>query len=159
MQTSFNPLVISKNNQRIFLYEPKKVILKKEKNSLTYKYFIIYGIISFLLIIASRIIYTFNLGIKCLFKMIFKIPCLTCGSTRVMLNLSYLNIEKAFFSNPLFFLLVLICLTLMVIALGSFIFDLPKYEIILSERERKIFIGATIIIIIANWIYLIIAGV
>lgn len=137
----------------------EKVILKKQQNFLIYKYFIIYGIVSILLIIGSRIIYTFNLGIKCLFKMIFKIPCLTCGSTRVLLNLSYLNIKKAFLSNPLFFLLVLVCLALMIIAFISFIFDLPKYEIILSESERKIFIGTIIILIIANWIYLIIAGI
>lgn len=133
--------------------------LEKKKDPLLYKFFIIYGVIFSLLIFISRIANHFNLGIKCLFKSIFKIPCLTCGSTRVMLNLSFFKIKAAFFSNPLIFLIVFSSIVLMLIAVLSFIFNLPKYEIILSKNEERILIKLIVALIIINWIYLIIARI
>lgn len=40
----------------------------------------------------------------CIFFNLFGIPCVTCGMTRAYVNLLHLDIKKAFFYHPLFFL-------------------------------------------------------
>jgi hypothetical protein len=133
--------------------------LKRNDNSSMYIFFIAFGIISVTFAIAARILYPYGIGFSCMFKRIFKIPCLTCGTSRVFYHLGSLEFSEAFLSNPMIDTLVMCSAILMIIAGVSLLLRLPKYEIMLSREEKAYVTGAAIALLIANWIYLIIAKI
>jgi len=134
------------------------LIKKIAKNNYFYLY-ILYGCICLIFIIAARFVNPNYFGIKCMFKALFKIPCPTCGTYRVFYHLAYLDLKNAFLSNPLIFIGIIILILLFVYSIAVFALKLPKYELVLSDTEKKYLLFIVIFFIIANWIYLIIAKI
>jgi hypothetical protein len=59
--------------------------------------------------ILSLLLYTFfdiNIGIPCLFTLLFGYHCWGCGMTHAILELIHLNVAGAYHENPLVFIVV-----------------------------------------------------
>lgn len=133
--------------------------LQRNENNSSYFFLTAFGIIGVCFSIGARFLYPRGIGFACLFKSIFKIPCLTCGTSRVFYYLGSLEFAKAFLSNPLISMLVAGFIILMIITGISLLLGLPKYHIVLNKEEKAYVTGAAIALVIANWIYLIIAKI
>ncbi len=133
--------------------------IKQNNDKTTYYFFILYDSISIILIFAAHFLSPSLFGFRCLFKLIFKIPCPTCGTYRVLYHLSQFNYAEAFLSNPIMFLVIIVINLLMIFSIIAILLKLPKYDIILSPDEKKLLLLAIISLIIANWIYLLAADI
>ena len=92
---------------------------------------------------------------RCLFLTITGHPCLTCGATRCAIAFFHLNFTTAWKWNPLFF--IFLC--------GLSIFDAYAFVVLVARArrlrltqfslaEKKFFRIAAIVLLLANWIYL-----
>jgi len=122
---------------------------------------LIYSAISILVVTGARLAedeVMFN-GLFCPFKMVFGIPCPTCGVTRACAAVSHLNFAQAFGFNPL-----------MVVSLvGVWIWGMADFYGVFSGGRAprveadKSAAGLLRVIAVAaiafNWAYLIAAGV
>jgi len=97
--------------------------------------------------------------LHCLFKAIFGIPCPTCGIARSLVAISHFDLASAFYYNPLVFVSLLI-----IWAWGLF----SLYGLGMSKGVPAIEVNRTpaialkvffISALIANWAYLIRAGI
>lgn len=133
--------------------------IRINQNNDSYYFMIIYGAISIIFIMASRFFSPLTFGIKCIFKSIFKIPCPTCGTYRVLFNIAHFAFTDAFLNNPLIFISLLILLLIMLFSIITLSLRLTKYKISFSGNERKYLLLSILSLIISNWIYLIIAKI
>lgn len=133
--------------------------IRINQNNDSYYFMIIYGAISITFIIVSRFFSLGTFGIKCIFKSIFKIPCLTCGTYRVLFNIAHFAFTDAFLNNPLIFISILTLIFLMLVSIINLSLRLAKYKISFSDNEKKYLLLAILSLIISNWIYLIIAKI
>ncbi|MBI4711898.1 MAG: DUF2752 domain-containing protein [Planctomycetes bacterium] len=118
-------------------------------------YGIIYGGIAVFMILVAGLIHYINLPLNylpaCTFKNITGIPCLTCGGTRSIMNLSHLHLLDSFLFNPLVFLGTV----------TIFIAGLISLTVLLSKNDFRITVPVPVIKIllvggvIINWLYLI----
>jgi hypothetical protein len=96
--------------------------------------------------------------IPCIFKLITKHPCPTCGTTRLTKSLINLQFFDAFMFNPMIFVSGI--LFLIWGFYGFFqLFANKKIVISLNNREWWILRIAIVAIILLNWLYLEIAGI
>lgn len=94
----------------------------------------------------------------CPLKSLTDIPCLTCGMTRSVVLLAYLKVGRAFLTNPLVFLAMIMVLVWGCYTLVTRLLKARRITIKLSLVERKIFIFLGIIMVLANWLYLVLDG-
>ena len=121
---------------------------------------IIYTAISLMLIVGAAFAHKGMIGpLHCVFKAIVGIPCPTCGITKSMVAISHLDITGALRWNPLVFISLLIIwawglLSIFGMATGR---GAPIIEAHgkVATALRIVFFTA----LIANWVYLIQAGV
>jgi hypothetical protein len=94
----------------------------------------------------------------CLFKRLTGYPCLTCGTTRALSALAGFDLGRAFHMNPLMSALLL----------GIFIFGLVDLALLVRGRSLSLRLGSgegrrlaivAFAALLANWAYLIAAGV
>jgi len=126
----------------------------KIEKSRTYPFYIIYGIITLLILTAARLTQPLAFHPNCLFKSLTGFPCLTCGMSRLLINLSHFKILTAFYFNPLIFIGIIIILILMLFALISYLFHLPHYHLILTKTEKRLLLAFIILAVLLNWSYL-----
>lgn len=92
---------------------------------------------------------------QCTFHALFRIPCLTCGSTRATLALVHGNIGGAWHFNPL--ATIALCgiaafdlYAIVVLAIGA-----RRFRVSLgTSRQRRIAGGLVVSVALLNWIYL-----
>jgi len=96
----------------------------------------------------------------CFFHEITRYPCFTCGGTRCLLALSSGHITRAFLWNPLVCSGVIGFLIFDLYAVVVLLFNLPRlrFDRISSGSATKLRLLA-VAAAIANWIYLVKAGV
>ncbi len=87
----------------------------------------------------------------CLFKRFTGYPCPTCGTTRGIISLFHGNYIQAWLFNPLVFSIGII---FMIDLLFKFIFA-RKIKITLTKKEKKSAWIIGIILLLANWAYVI----
>lgn len=85
-------MTLIKDYIKIFLKQLKWIIL-------LLLLFVIYEVL---------VIFVFKLDTNCMIKLIFGIPCPSCGMTRAYLSLFRLNIISAFYYHPLFWLVPIV---------------------------------------------------
>ena len=93
----------------------------------------------------------------CTFKVVLGIPCPTCGVTRVALALAHLEVAAALRINPLATVLLLVLVLGGLIAGGATLGGHPPKEPRWDLRpvERL----GLVLVIVANWAYLVARGV
>jgi hypothetical protein len=94
----------------------------------------------------------------CTFRRVTGVPCATCGGTRVVLHAAEGDLGWSFASNPLLFVLLaslLATTTLRVVAGRRVSLGLPP----LSSRGRRLALIGFLVLLAANWAYLILAGI
>ncbi len=88
----------------------------------------------------------------CLFKRLTHVPCPTCGATRVVLSTFQGAFLQAFLFNPLIFLAGFL---FFIIGISRFLFY-RTVKIKFTKIERKIIWVALIVLLLANWVYVIV---
>ena len=93
----------------------------------------------------------------CVFKGTTGLPCPTCGSTRAMSRLFALDFAGAFAMNPFTTLVAFVVAAWAVADLAL----LPRRESLGLEVREPLGFGlrvATLLLFLANWVYLLVAG-
>ena len=94
----------------------------------------------------------------CFFKGVTGVPCMTCGSTRVVARLGELDFAGAFLTNPL----------ATVGIVGLFVAGVLEALLMAGGRSLRLGLGpgeawrvgaAVVILVVLNWAYLIAAGI
>lgn len=98
-----------------------------------------------------------NLG-TCGFKMLLGLPCLTCGSTRATIFLFDGNLGEAIYYQPMMLLIYAILLVWGAVSLWGFIAR-KRVLMKLSDREDLVLKLLIVGIPLANWAYLVSAGI
>jgi hypothetical protein len=117
---------------------------------------IIYGGIALVLLGFGRVQPVLSFAPHCLFKGLIGIPCLTCGSSRAVVHLSHGNILSAFAMNPLTTLCMISLVLYFFTSLITVAFDLPRIRFLPTEREKNFIIAGAVMLLLAQWAYLII---
>jgi hypothetical protein len=103
----------------------------------------------FIIIIVLIIVFILSiLGIyKCPYRLLFGIPCPTCGLTRAFISLLSFDFKSAFKYHSLYFLVII----------GFIFYTLEEFNIIsISNKIKNIFIVICIILFMIYYIYRII---
>ncbi len=118
---------------------------------------VVWGAIAILTIVAARIFSgLLPLAPPCIFRTITGIPCLTCGGSHCVVALSHINPLASFLYNPL---IMISCIGLILFSLGyafAIIFR-RRFSLALSKTEKRIIRIAIVLLMGANWAYLIIS--
>lgn len=108
-------------------------------------------------------IFNSRLGEVCLFKKITSLPCPSCGNTRAILSIVHGAYLKAFYLNPLSYLLAFIMLVLPLCLLYDFICHRQLVWRIYQGVERffstKSNAIISILIVSSNWTWSIYKGI
>jgi hypothetical protein len=130
------------------------VTFKKRKTG-EIEYGIIYGGVFLIALFIARTMPVLPLAPSCVFRELTGIPCPTCGATRSVVDLAQGEVFAAFRMNPLIALCFFNAILVFFYSLITLAFDLPKLNMILSSKEvNSVRVGA-IVLILAQWIYLI----
>jgi hypothetical protein len=87
----------------------------------------------------------------CLLKRLTGVPCPTCGSTRGVLALLSGEPVTALLYNPLVFVVAAVAAT----ALALRITFARRLELDLTPRQRRALLPAGVLVLLANWAYVI----
>ncbi len=100
------------------------------------------------------------LAMRCAFKAMFGLPCLTCGMTRSWMHLRRLDLFGAFFFNPLMTVFYIFAALYCAYALVAVVFRTRRIRIEVTHRwEPKAIRVGVVAVALANWIYLIAARI
>ncbi len=130
-------------------------IVFKKRTTGEIDYGIIYGGISIIVLFIGSIMPVLSLMPSCTFKMLTGIPCPTCGATRSVVALARGEVTASFMMNPLTALCLLTGILIFLYSLATIAFDLPKINMLLSSKDVIALKATVIILILAQWIYLI----
>ena len=117
---------------------------------------IIYGGIALLALLAGRFVPVLDVLPGCAFQGMTGVPCLTCGATRSIVGLASGNILDSLSINPLISLAIIAGLSLFLYSLCTLLFNLPRKGFSFSHREKSILRIAAVLLVLANWVYLIV---
>jgi hypothetical protein len=117
---------------------------------------IIYGGIALLALFAGRFLPVLALAPSCMFKSLTGVPCPTCGATRSIVFLSQGDVVSAFTMNPLIVACVLSAVLYLPYSLFTLVFDRPRIDVALSEKEKDRIRAMALLLILLNWMYLVI---
>jgi hypothetical protein len=131
-----------------------RIILNKRKTG-EIDYGIIYGGLSIIVLFVGSTMPVFSLIPSCTFRMLTGIPCPTCGATRSVVALAGGNVAASFMMNPLTALCLLAGTLIFLYSLTCLAFDLPKINLLLSSKEEIALKASVIILLLAQWAYLI----
>ncbi len=128
----------------------------KKKSSNQIEFGIIYGGIALVMLGAGRLLPILSFAPDCVFKGLTGIPCPTCGSTRSVVHLAHGDILSALAMNPLTTLCLISAIVYFIASLMSVAFDLPRINVILADKEKNVMRAGVVMILLAQWAYLII---
>jgi hypothetical protein len=131
-----------------------RIIFNKRKTG-EIDYGIIYGGLSIIVLFVGSTMPVFSLIPSCTFRMLTGIPCPTCGATRSVVALARGNVAASFMMNPLTALCLLAGTLIFLYSLTCLAFDLPKINLLLSSKEEIALKASVIILLLAQWAYLI----
>ena len=95
---------------------------------------------------------------QCIFHHVTGEPCLTCGATRAAIALFHGNFSAAVALNPLATLALLTAIAFNVYAVIALACRTLRLRFLLSLRAKFVLRIAVVVILAANWLYLIERG-
>jgi hypothetical protein len=90
----------------------------------------------------------------CIFRLVTGFPCLTCGGTHCIIALSNFDIGASFLYNPLIMLTLIGLILFSLLIFAGIIFQ-RRLAITLSCLEKRGLRISAILLVAANWVYLI----
>ena len=116
--------------------------------------FQIWGIVSIVLFVIARFFPFFKYNIPlCTFRRVTGIPCPTCGMTTCFIYLTHFKILEGFKASPLGTLVFTFSLLCVVYLFLTLFLKFPKVKILMSRREKGIFMLIVVLLLLLNWIY------
>ena len=95
---------------------------------------------------------------QCAFHSLTGLPCLTCGATRSAAHFLHAEFVASFLINPLAFLVFCSAVVFDLYALAVLVTGTPRLRLAdFSVTERRYLRGAAILLLAANWLYLLLA--
>ena len=95
---------------------------------------------------------------QCAFYSLTGLPCLTCGATRSAFHFLHGDFVTSFLFNPLAFLAFCGIVLFDFYALAVLITGAPRVRFSdFSSAQKRLLRGAAILLLVANWLYLLIA--
>lgn len=94
----------------------------------------------------------------CTFRAITGIPCMSCGSTRALARLAAFDLAAAFRIQPLFTVLMLGVMAFGIADLAVFLVRRRVLSVQWTRRSVKWLSIVVVVLVMANWIYLIYAA-
>ncbi len=131
-----------------------RITFKKRKTG-ELDYGIIYGGISIIVLFIGGTMPVLSLMPSCAFRRLTGIPCPSCGATRSVVALARGDVIASFMMNPLTALCFLAGVLIFLYSLATIAFALPKINMLLSSKEEIALKASVIVLILAQWIYLI----
>ncbi|UCE18147.1 MAG: DUF2752 domain-containing protein [Gemmatimonadota bacterium] len=131
-------------------------VVQKEKGDLDLG--LVYGGIGVFCFVGARFLSELTALLpRCPFHRVTGLPCPTCGTTRSGILLSQFNIVGAFLVNPLF---VLVSFAVGVWALSAFVLHIAnrRIQVVQFDDAKPVIRILLVGTILANWVYLIFAG-
>lgn len=128
----------------------------KKRTSNQIEFGIIYGGIALLMLGAGWLLPILSFAPDCVFKGLTGLPCPTCGSTRSVVHLAHGDILSALAMNPLTTLCLVAAIVHFIASLMSVAFDLPRINVILADKEKNVMRAGVVMVLLAQWAYLII---
>jgi hypothetical protein len=96
---------------------------------------------------------------RCAFHALTGMPCPTCGATRCALALLHGHAAEALAFNPLAFVAFFALLILNLYAAAVLMGLLPRIRLIISMLEKRYLLFSGVVLLFANWAWLIYHGV
>jgi hypothetical protein len=115
---------------------------------------IIYGMIALLALFAARLLPVLKMAPACTFRALTGLPCPTCGATRAVVHLAEGHLLSALAMNPLAFSVFVLALLALLYGGITLLFGLPRVTFTLEEHEKRRFRIFCIIVLLADWSYL-----
>ena len=112
------------------------------------------GLFTLLIQWLFRQLFGFSMPV-CFFKYFTGHPCVICGGTRATMALMRGDVIKALQWNPLFTIALVVVMTVLLIELASQRRFVIKFK---SKKEKIVIYAITILVIMANWVYLWLVG-
>ena len=123
----------------------------------TYAFGLIYGFIGVLILAGAKFIHWLNPPLPiCVFKTITGFPCLTCGATRSIEELSQFHIVNSFMMNPLIFLICIGGGLFAIYSFGVYFLKIPPIFIHWNNKRNSVARILAVSAILLNWAYLLI---
>lgn len=114
---------------------------------------IVYGGIALLALMVARFLPVLSFAPSCVFKGLTGVPCPTCGSTRSIVRLSHGDLAASLLMNPLMSMTLIAALVVFAYSLITLITDVPRIGVSFSEQEKDMIRTLSVLLILANWLY------
>ena len=131
-----------------------RVVFKKRSPG-QIEFGIIFGGITLGLLCAGRLLPVLSFAPACAFRRLTGLPCPTCGSTRSLVYFAHGEFAAALLINPLMTLGLAALLLFFLYSVATWVFDLPRIRFIVTEKEQDGIRAAVVILLLAQWFYLI----
>lgn len=95
---------------------------------------------------------------RCLLKTWTGVPCLTCGGSRALNALLNGHVAAAFRLQPLLTVLAFAAMAWVSYAVAGAWFGVCRLRVRTTRREKLLLVAAVVILVLANWMYLIADG-
>jgi hypothetical protein len=95
---------------------------------------------------------------RCLLKTWTGVPCLTCGGIRALNALLTGHVAAAFRLQPLLTLLAIAAMAWVGYAVAGALFGVCRLRVRTTRREQRVLMAAAVVLVLANWVYLIADG-
>ena len=130
-------------------------VTQQQKKKGQIEFGIIYGGIALVALCTARLFPLCSVLPACAVKGITGIPCPTCGSTRAIVHLAQGDIAAALLMNPLVSACVLGACLYFIYSLITLKPGIPRFTVVISERERMVLQVGIVVALVVNWMYLI----
>ena len=99
-----------------------------------------------------------SIGYECGFRRATGVPCMFCGATRAFVAAGHLRAGQAFATNPLSAALFYGLAAFVPYALGTVVLRSRRIRISdVPPREKRLFLASVVLLLLANWAYLLLA--
>ncbi len=116
---------------------------------------LLYGGIVLLGLLAVRFLPVARILPSCSIRSFLGIPCPSCGTTRSLVSLVRGDVLGSLAMNPLAAVLIFIALLWFCYSVLAAILVLPRPSLILTENEKNALRLGAVMLVLANWAYLV----